>query len=624
VKHAITFAALAVGSLVLAAGPAPAVERAAIDAALARGVKQLKGQQLRDGTWPHEMIGATALAGLTLLECGVPPDDPAIQKAAEAVRAAAVNLTHTYSVSLAVLFLDRLGEPIDVALIESLAARLIGGQNKHGGWSYNCPDPGNAETRRLTALLKDRDALPKRDRDARREPKDLPKEVQALVEGARQGRGLLKREAVLDGGQGDNSNTQFAVLALWVARRHGLPADAALHEAEQRFRRTQNADGGWGYLPPGATEAGAPPNAGVLIPGTGSTPSMTCAGLLGLATAYGTWNDAALKNDPKGDDPSRPGAKLKDPGKDGAIRTGLRALGTAIGNPAGPRAGARIPRVTPAHGKVYYFLWSLERVAVAYGLETVGDKDWYNWGAEILLRNQDADGGWSNGEFAKGGPDTCFALLFLRRANLAEDLSRVLKGQVKDPAKVELSAGGIGGAGLAKGQGLKPIFGDPEEKPAGGADPAAAQIGSDLLRSVGVRQDELIEKLRDGKGSAYTDALAAVIPKLDGEPKKRAREALAERLTRMTAATLGDKLADDDLEVRRAAALASAMKEEKAHVPRLIALLDDPETPVARAAYAALKSLTGQDFGPAAEATRDEKAKAVAAWKDWWAKNGGK
>ena len=39
---------------------------------------------------------------------------------------------------------------------------------------------------------------------------------------------------------------------------------------------------------------------------------------------------------------------------------------------------------------------------------------------------------------------------------------------------------------------------------------------------------------------------------------------------------------------------------------------------VVRAAAVSLRSLTGQDFGPSAAATADERAKAVAAWKAWW------
>jgi hypothetical protein len=81
---------------------------------------------------------------------------------------------------------------------------------------------------------------------------------------------------------------------------------------------------------------------------------------------------------------------------------------------------------------------------------------------------------------------------------------------------------------------------------------------------------------------------------------------------------------EDDPELRRAASIASALKEDKTHLGKLIDLLDDPEVSVQRAAYAALKSLSGQDFGPSAEATREEKAKAVAGWREWWKKNRGK
>jgi len=91
----------------------------------------------------------------------------------------------------------------------------------------------------------------------------------------------------------------------------------------------------------------------------------------------------------------------------------------------------------------------------------------------------------------------------------------------------------------------------------------------------------------------------------------------------MTAATLEDKLQDEDLEIRRAAALASAMKVEKKLIPNLIRLLEDPEPPVVRAAHVALKALTDQDFGPVPDASRAESTKAVLAWKSWWTKQGG-
>jgi len=99
--------------------------------------------------------------------------------------------------------------------------------------------------------------------------------------------------------------------------------------------------------------------------------------------------------------------------------------------------------------------------------------------------------------------------------------------------------------------------------------------------------------------------------------KAKAREALADRMARMGSGTLKDKLKDDDLEVRRAAALACAMREDRNHLDRLVEMLQDPEPPVARAAAAALRSLTGQDLGPPADASRAEQAKAAAAWKAW-------
>jgi len=58
-------------------------------------------------------MGPTALAGLTMLECGVNKEDPAVKRALAYVREAAAGGTgtpgadQTYDISLAILFLDR-------------------------------------------------------------------------------------------------------------------------------------------------------------------------------------------------------------------------------------------------------------------------------------------------------------------------------------------------------------------------------------------------------------------------------------------------------------------------------------------------------------------------------------
>jgi HEAT repeats len=614
VLHRTHLGCLTACLFVAATVPARAGDPDAIKQAVERGVAHLKQLQRNDGTWPHGEIGATALAGLALVECDVPANDPCIQRAADAVRDASVRLTHTYSLALSILFLDRLGDPRDVPLIESMTVRLLAGQNANGGWTYSCPDLPDSEVSRLSTLVKQRSELvagkdlPKAGTPAKRTVNDLSKEIRQQLE-------VVTRQAAEDHGD-DNSNTQFATLALWVARRHGMPTEPAIARLDARFRATQNEDGGWGYK----AHIGSPGKGGKGGGGTGSTATMTCAGLLGLAVNYGVLGEAVLKTDPKGKD-GKPARAGPDPSKDPAVRAGLQALGTAIDHPVGehkgkgkgqPAAGAR-------SGRFYYFVWSLERVAVAYGLQTVGGKDWYAWGSEQLLLTQDNDGGWS-GEWGQGGVDTCFALLFLRRANLARDLSAALKGQVQDPGEVALKAGGVGGENL---QPPKKLAIDGEEKAADAAPPSkeapseAARLASELTTATGDAVEKTLGKLRDGKGSEFTDALAAAIPRLAGTAKAKARDALAERMARMGSGTLKEKLRDDDLEVRRAAALACAMREDKAHLPRLVELLEDPEPPVARAAAAALRSLTGQDLGPPSDASRAEQARAVAAWKAW-------
>jgi hypothetical protein len=145
------------------------------------------------------------------------------------------------------------------------------------------------------------------------------------------------------------------------------------------------------------------------------------------------------------------------------------------------------------------------------------------------------------------------------------------------------------------------------------------QLCDELVKARGDEQMSVLARLRDAKGIGNTDALALAIPKLPvGAAQREARDALAQRLTRMTAATLRDKLQEDAVEVRRAAALACGRKKATEHIPDLLQLLDDPEVAVIQAARTALKELSGEDFGPDEEAGRRGRASAAAAWRKWW------
>jgi HEAT repeats/HEAT repeat associated with sister chromatid cohesion len=154
----------------------------------------------------------------------------------------------------------------------------------------------------------------------------------------------------------------------------------------------------------------------------------------------------------------------------------------------------------------------------------------------------------------------------------------------------------------------------------GEVDVAAARLSAALVFAPPERQTEEVARYRDGKGIVYTEAMADALPQLDAAMQRKVREALAERLARMTAATLRDRLTDSRSEMRRAAVLALATKGDRSSVPDLIPSLADEEENVVRAAKAALKSLADQDFGPPRNSTASERAAAVAAWKSWWRK----
>jgi hypothetical protein len=206
--------------------------------------------------------------------------------------------------------------------------------------------------------------------------------------------------------------------------------------------------------------------------------------------------------------------------------------------------------------------------------------------------------------------------LFLKRANFVRDLSAKMKGKLDHKAL----RGGVGMEGLKEklGGGVA----GPKEGDKPGESKESERLAAEVVEARGERQTELLTKLRDAQGQASTDALVMVIGQTNGDAKKNARKVLAERLAKDGSDKLTAYLEDREVEIRRAAALACALSDSKAHVPQLILLLGDREQLVSRAAWAALKNLTNQDFGPALDATDADKDKAIKAWQAWWAKNG--
>jgi VWFA-related protein len=334
-----------------------------IAGAIARGVDFLKTSQDPDGYWndPEQQghrLGVTALAGLALLENGVARDDSEITTARAVVSTLAKESDQTYDLVLAILFLARAqqasrGEAD--TLIQALGRRLALGDHA-GSWDY---------------------AVPRQEPESRGAP-DRVRRKESRKAGRRSQPNWI---------QGDNSNTQFALLGLWAAGRHGFDADEGLESIDNHFRSTQRDDGHWGY------KAGMP-----------GSDAMSCAGLMGLAIAA-----------------SRPSL---------AERQTARARGAALAaDPAFIKALSAVSRDArrSGPGADIYYLWSLERVCVALGLLSLDGFDWYAHGARILVDRQQDDGSWRNDPWGGRFPGTSLALLFLRKANLAFEIDRVLR-----------------------------------------------------------------------------------------------------------------------------------------------------------------------------------------------------
>lgn len=196
----------------------------------------------------------------------------------------------------------------------------------------------------------------------------------------------------------DLSNTQYAALGLWAAQRAGLvvppkawtrlmnrtlkyqarprsvkPLVSARPAAGTVATRTKMAIAGFHYTP----HQGKP------------TGSMTTAGIAILGLAEG-----AL------------GASLGD-NKRREIRAALElGLGWLDHN-------FSLTRNPGNSSWLYYYLYGLERVGSILGVTYLGDHHWYYEGAEFLVGKQKKDGSWSQ---VHAEPDTCFAILFLKRA----------------------------------------------------------------------------------------------------------------------------------------------------------------------------------------------------------------
>jgi hypothetical protein len=505
-----------------------------IDKAVTKGIAFLRNhpwdystEDKPSGNMQYD-AGAAALIALALLESDVPAKDPALVAAARAIRNYSPKLTKTYAISLTILFLDRYGGSAETETIRDLAYRLVAGQDATSwGWGYDCP---------------------------------IVKDHRAILGFLQQNKNRTDFGKWEPTGKACNSNTQFAIVALWVARRHNVPADFILARAEARFRNTQHKDGGWGYHHD--TE--------------GSGPSMTCSGLIGLAIGYGN-RQASLQSGGRIEDSTpNKNAPKEDIRKDPMVEKGKEWL------------AGQLKRKPHEIGHWPYFLWSLERVGVVYGFTELGKVDWYDWGTASLIERQKEDGSWDGGYPPQ--VNTAFALLFLRKANLAKDLSGL--AQLKAQGGKDVLANNAG-----------------EVRPEAMTD--AARLARELPQANAARQKEILKTLEETKDptGTYTEELLGCISGLTGAVKDQARQALAARLSRQSVNALRGRMDDGDNELRLAVVRAAGLKGSPELAADLVGLVEDKDQAVAAAAQNSLKQITKQDLGKNAQAWREYLAK---------------
>jgi hypothetical protein len=310
--------------------------------AIGKGVTYLKAEQ-KKGNWEHLGLGkheggVTALAMLALLQAGVPPESQTIQDGLTYLRKLKLDSTYVVSLQTMVFALakqkgdhERVGKGVEW-LIE---ARKFDNKGNLLGWTYST---------RIN---------------------DSP----------------------------DNSNTQYALLALHEGHLAGVPIKAEVWESIRNFYMRTQIKGGWGYKP-------------------GQEPSMTmsCAGLCGLLIS-----SMDLRAASKECTPEECGVYKEDT----HITRALDWISARL--PADDRLSDQV--------QLYYFLYGLERTGRLSGQRFIGGHDWYREGSRFLISAQMQNGSWKGtGEPGVPVVATSFSLLFLSKGRTPVLISKLAHG----------------------------------------------------------------------------------------------------------------------------------------------------------------------------------------------------
>lgn len=335
------------------------VDKQKVENAIKSGLAYLldsieKGNQLSPSLVPPGVDGLSAeeFVLYTLVKGGVDKEDPNFKKLLEKVLSK--KLERTYLVSVLAMALDEIDRVAYQEKIANCAQFLIDNQCKNGQWDYGKPtDPLDSKVF----------VTPSKPKDGKDSGTVSVKKVQ-----------LARRRGKEGPATGDNSNTQYACLALRSCMQASIVIPPEVFQLTAQFlEKKQQADGGWGYDSPHGNQ---------ISPAYGSM-SVGALGSLIICKFYLTKRI-----------PDRDNSVLK--GFDWVIKNF-----TVTENPKFKQGFWH-----------YYYLYAMERLGAFLETEEFGSNLWYPVGAKFLLEKQEASGSWNQGRI----DDTCFAILFLRRA----------------------------------------------------------------------------------------------------------------------------------------------------------------------------------------------------------------
>jgi hypothetical protein len=402
------------------------VDQQKVDKAIEQGIAYLKknnSAHLNKFNHASTSMQNRELVLLTYAHADVPESDPAFKELFDSMLAD--KLEATYCVSLQAMILEEVQRVKYQNRIAQCAQFLVDNQSPGGMWGYGSPSiyvediPTTVEKKEVASgggSVKKFDSLP-------------PPGVKVKPEVKNKKRIEKKRD-----GQGhDNSNSQYAALGMRACHDAGIIfQESVIEKAVAWWKKTQKDE----KVPEepliegGVAGPDKPVRGGGTVAqtiGGKAAPQGWCYEDHGGHKAYGSMTAGAvgalsIYSYIKDND----GGKKRSWKRDKDIHEGLVWLAKNFSVTYNPGPYEHGNMEENSKHQYYYFLYGLERAGMLYGTEIMGQHKWYPAGAKQLCADQKGDGSWGGGTV-----DTCFAILFLKRATRPLDVATHSAAQMR-------------------------------------------------------------------------------------------------------------------------------------------------------------------------------------------------